>query len=75
VRASGNPVLAETHEQLQSRIKRVRFVGNDTPDRWAGAVSEHEEMCAAWKRRDGSRLAAILGLHLDRTLERVRDAI
>ncbi len=75
VRASGNPVLAETHDQLQSRIKRVRFVGNETLDRWAGAVAEHDEMCAAWKCRDGARLAAILGLHLDRTMERVRDAI
>ncbi len=75
VRASGNPVLAETHDQLQSRIKRVRFVGNETQDRWAGAVAEHEEMCAAWKRRDGARLAAIVGLHLDRTMERVKDSI
>jgi DNA-binding GntR family transcriptional regulator len=75
VRASGNPVLAETHEQLQSRIKRVRFVGNDRPDRWAGAVAEHEEMCAAWTARDGERLAAILGLHLDRTMDRVKDSI
>lgn len=75
VRASGNPVLAETHEQLQSRIKRVRFVGNDTPDRWAGAVAEHEEMFAAWRSRDSERLAAVLGLHLDHTMDRVRDAI
>jgi DNA-binding GntR family transcriptional regulator len=75
VRASGNPVLAEMHEQLQSRIKRVRFVGNDRPDRWAGAVAEHEEMSAAWRARDGERLAAILALHLDRTMDRVRDAI
>jgi DNA-binding GntR family transcriptional regulator len=75
VRASGNPVLAQMHEQLQSRIKRVRFVGNDRPDRWAGAVAEHEEMRAAWRARDGERLAAIIGLHLDRTMDRVRDAI
>ncbi len=75
VTASGNPVLAEMHEQLQSRIKRVRFVGNDKPDRWAGAVAEHEEMCAAWRARDGERLAGILGVHLDRTMNRVRDAI
>ncbi len=75
VRASGNPVLAEMHEQLQSRIKRVRFLGNDKPDRWAGAVEEHEAMCRAWQVRDGERLAAILGLHLDRTMDRVRDAI
>jgi DNA-binding GntR family transcriptional regulator len=48
VRASGNPVLAEMHEQLQSRIKRVRFVGNDRPDRWAGAVAPYlpdEPLC------------------------------
>jgi DNA-binding GntR family transcriptional regulator len=63
------------HEQLQSRIKRVRFVGNDKADRWAGAVSEHEEMCAAWRARDAKRLAGVLGTHLDRTMERVRDAI
>ncbi len=75
VRLSGNPVLAEMHDQLQSRIKRVRFVGNDKPDRWAGAVEEHEVMCRAWQARDGERLAAILGLHLDRTMDRVRDAI
>ncbi len=75
VRASGNPVLAETHEQLQSRIKRVRFVGNDRPDRWAGAVAEHEEMCRAWQARDGERLGAVLGVHLDRTMDRVKDSI
>jgi DNA-binding GntR family transcriptional regulator len=75
VKASGNPVLAQMHEHLQSRIKRVRFVGNDRPDRWAGAVAEHEQMCAAWKARDAERLAGILGDHLDRTMERVRDAI
>jgi len=75
VRGSGNPVLAEMHEQLQSRIKRVRFVGNDKPDRWKCAVEEHEEMYAAWCARDAERLSNILGLHLDRTMDRVRDAI
>ena len=74
-RASGNSILAETHEQLQARIKRVRFIGNERPERWAGAMAEHEEMCAAWQARDGERLATVLGAHLDRTMERVRDAI
>lgn len=72
---SGNPVLAQTHEQLQSRIKRIRFIGNEEPGRWAGAVAEHEEMMQAIAARDGEWLAAIIGKHLDHTLERVTQAI
>ena len=75
VRASGNGMLAQTHEQLQARIKRIRFIGNETPDRWAAAVAEHEEMIVALTARDGERLAEVLGRHLDKTLDRVRDAI
>lgn len=75
VRASGNAVLAQTHEQLQSRIKRIRFIGNEEAGRWAGAVAEHEEMNAALIARDADRLVTILGIHLDRTLDRVRDSI
>ena len=75
VRGSGNAVLAQTHEQLQARIKRIRFIGNETADRWAAAVSEHEEMMDALAARNGERLAEVLGRHLDKTVERVRDAI
>ena len=75
VEASGNACLAQTHDMLQSRIRYIRFIGNRLPDRWAGAVAEHDEMIEALLARDGARLAAILGKHLDRTLERVRDAI
>jgi DNA-binding GntR family transcriptional regulator len=73
--ASGNPVLAQTHEQLQSRIKRIRFIGNEEPGRWAGAVAEHEEMMRALAARDGDALARVVGEHLDHTLERVRHAV
>ena len=73
--ASGNMVLAHTHEQLQSRIKRIRFIGNEEASRWAGAVAEHEAMNEALIARDADGLSHILGLHLDRTLERVRHAI
>ena len=75
VRASGNAVMAQTHEQLQARIRRVRFVGNEKPERWAGAVAEHEEMIAALVVRDAPRLSEVLGRHLDKTMDRVRDAI
>ena len=75
VRASGNATLLQTHEQLQARIKRVRFIGNEKPERWASAVAEHEEMVTALKSRDGAGLAEVLGRHLDKTMDRVRDAI
>jgi DNA-binding GntR family transcriptional regulator len=75
VKGSGNGVLMETHAQLQARIKRIRFIGNETPDRWAAAVAEHEEMIVALKRRDGAALAEVLGRHLDKTIDRVRDSI
>lgn len=75
VQAAGNTVLGETHQTLQARLKRIRFIGNETEDRWAGAVSEHEEMIRALEARDGEALAEIIGRHLDHTLERVKDAI
>lgn len=75
VQASGNAALAETHEMLQARIRRVRYTGNQTPSLWAGAVAEHEEMIEALANRDGERLAEVMGRHLDATSIRVRDAL
>lgn len=75
VRASGNSVLAAVHDGLQARIKRLRYVGNGSPEKWTGAVAEHEEMIAALRARDGERLARVLGEHLQRTLDRVRDSL
>lgn len=75
VAASGNAVLMEMHETLQARIKRLRFIGNEGPAKWAGAVAEHEAMIAALKRRDGEALAAEIGKHMDHTLDRVKDVL
>jgi DNA-binding GntR family transcriptional regulator len=73
VRMAGNATLSEFHATLQARSKQVRYVGNSAPDKWAGAVSDHEEIIAALEQRDAERLAAILGAHMDNTLIRVRD--
>ena len=75
VRLSGNAFLAGQHEATQSRLKRIRFIGNEAPAKWRGAVSEHEAMITALEARDGDRLAAVLTLHLDRTWERVEGAV
>lgn len=74
-RISGNATLLWAHEAIQARMKRIRFVGNGSPDKWSAAVAEHEEMMLALEARDGDRLAAVLGAHMDRTWERVRDAL
>lgn len=75
VGASGNTVLLEMHTTLQSRIKRLRFVGNEGPEKWAGAVAEHEDMMAALLRRDADALCEAIGRHMDTTLLRVREAL
>ncbi len=72
VAGSGNAVLVEVHGTLQSRIKRLRFVGNEGPRQWAGAVAEHEAMVACLRLRDADGLATMIGRHLDATFERVR---
>jgi DNA-binding GntR family transcriptional regulator len=74
-RLSGNAVLASTHQTIQARLKRIRFIGNEDPEAWASAVREHEEMIAALEARDGARLAAVIGAHLERTLARVVDKL
>jgi DNA-binding GntR family transcriptional regulator len=74
-RLSGNEFLAATHEGIQVRLRRIRFIGNREPDKWAGAVTEHEEMITALEARDSERLTRVIARHLDRTWDRVRSVI
>lgn len=74
-RLSKNEELQQIHELLQARLKRIRFIGNEGPDRWAGAVSDHEEIIAALEARDADRLARALRVHMEATWKRVQDAI
>ena len=72
---SGNALLASMHQGLQARLRRIRFIGNEEPQKWAGAVAEHEAMIAALEARDDARLATVIAGHLDQTWERVVDRI
>jgi DNA-binding GntR family transcriptional regulator len=74
-RLSGNEFLAATHEAIQVRLRRIRFIGNREPDKWAGAVAEHEEMIAALEARDAVRLTVTIAHHLEHTWDRVRAVI
>lgn len=74
-RLSGNATLLWAHEAIQARMKRIRFLGNGSADKWSAAVDEHEEMMLALEARDADRLATVLGGHMDRTWLRVRDTL
>lgn len=72
---SGNALLATLHATIQGRLKRIRFIGNEEPEGWAAAVTEHEEMIAALEARDEARLATVVTRHLDETWRRVAGKI
>lgn len=75
VALAGNAALSDVHGMLQTRLKRIRFIGHEGPEKWANAVAEHEEMMAALEARDEARLSAILGRHLTLAWERVKDSL
>ena len=75
VAAAANGALSEMHGLLQSRMKRIRFVGHNAPENWQGAVGEHEEMIQALKARDGEKLAEVLKRHITNTWDRVSTSL
>jgi len=72
---SANPTLLEVQANIQSRLKRIRFIGNRDDAKWAAAVVDHEIMADAVRARDGAALGEIMHAHLMETWERVRDTL
>jgi DNA-binding GntR family transcriptional regulator len=68
---SGNACLAATQESIQSRLKRVRFLGHEAPKNWERAANEHEQIIHALERRAPHALAEALEHHLRQSLSRV----
>ncbi|RCS22048.1 GntR family transcriptional regulator [Phyllobacterium salinisoli] len=75
VALADNAPLAEVHGLLQSRVKRIRFIGHEGPERWADAVAEHERIIAALEARDAETLARELDTHLENGWERVKSVV
>jgi DNA-binding GntR family transcriptional regulator len=75
VALANNAPLAEVHGLLQSRVKRIRFIGHEGAERWAGAVAEHERIIAALEARDAETLAHELDTHLVNGWERVKSVV
>lgn len=63
----GNPVIADTHRRLIARARRGRFLAIMDPERLAQAVSEHEQLMQAFRRRDPAVAAEIWEAHLRNT--------
>ncbi|MEI2300888.1 GntR family transcriptional regulator [Ensifer sp. MJa1] len=75
VQLAANAALVDMHAVLQTRLKRIRFIGHEGPEKWAAAVAEHEEMIVALEARDKAKLSEVLGRHLMNAWERVRGAV
>ena len=66
-----NQTISAAHESLQMRLRRIRYIGNEQPASWSGAMREHVMMIKAIKKRDDEQLCAAIELHFDHTRERV----
>ncbi len=71
--AAGNDTLSAQYRSLSTRIRRARYIANMTPERWAQAVDEHEQILQALQERNAASLATILRTHLANKFETVRD--
>ncbi len=71
VALAGNKTLCAMHEMLQMRLRRMRYVGNEQPHYWSGALQEHELMVEALRKRNGALLSKAIDEHLEKTRERV----
>jgi DNA-binding GntR family transcriptional regulator len=74
VQLADNEALAFTHRTLQSRLRRIRFIGSDQTEKWADALADHEQIITALQARDGQLLSRRLRDHLEATWERVKDS-
>lgn len=70
---SKNATLQEMQRNIQARLKRIRYIGNEKPDAWAGAVQDHEAMVVALKAKDCKRLGEAMAKHIKNTWDRVKD--
>ncbi|MEA2689587.1 MAG: hypothetical protein QOJ39_3809 [Candidatus Eremiobacteraeota bacterium] len=74
-RAAGNAQLTEMYALVSNRVRRARYMANHSPERWANAMREHEEILDALRRRDGARCGSLLRAHLEHKLYTVEHEI
>lgn len=62
--AARNPTLAAIYANVSGRIQRTRYTAHKTPEQWARAIEEHEEMMRLLRAKDGVRLAVLMRDHI-----------
>lgn len=62
--AARNPTLAAIYANVSGRIQRTRYTAHKTPEQWARAIEEHEEMVRLLRARDGARLSVLMRDHI-----------
>lgn len=65
--ATRNTGLIATHLRFSRKIARVRYAANFSQTRWNESLAEHEEIMAALRRRDGTRLSTLMREHMRAT--------
>jgi DNA-binding GntR family transcriptional regulator len=75
VRAAGNPTLALLHGIVRSRMRRLRYIGNNSPENWSAAMTEHEGFIKALRARDGKRLGRLMREHIANSWPRIQAAV
>ncbi len=72
---AGNQALSLVYEILQTKLKRIRFIGDKKDDSWRAAVEDHEEMMKALESRDGPGLASAMVEHVSKSWDRIKSAL
>jgi len=70
-----NETLATTHAGLMLRARWGRYTALASPERWAEAMGEHDDLMAALAARDAAKAGDILFRHDRRTGETTRNML
>jgi len=62
--ASRNAALQGVYATMSGRIQRARYAASKTPEQWALAIADHEEMIVLLKARDGATLGSLMRRHV-----------
>lgn len=73
VEFSKNGELIRSHERLNSRLYRIRFLSNRRTDRWHTAIEEHDAILRNLEQSEGLKLNKLLRDHLGHTWTKVKD--
>jgi DNA-binding GntR family transcriptional regulator len=61
---ANNKTLSETYNMLHARLASLLLISPKSPQQWAAAVDDHEQMLAALEAGDGAQFAQIARGHV-----------